>query len=116
MRASAALYARQAEALQAALARHLGDHIEVGPIDGGMFLWARVLDPSLDTTELLRVAVERGVAFVPGVAFHVNRPGDDTPLPHSNLRMSFATLPDGQFDEAARRLAAAVATMSVVPV
>jgi len=105
---SAARYARQAEALQTALARHLGDRLEIGAIDGGMFLWGHVTDETVDTTGLLRTAVEHGVAYVPGAAFYVNRPGDDTPVPHTRLRMSFATLPAEQFDEAARRLASAL--------
>lgn len=106
--ASAARYARQAEALQTAIARHIGDRIEVGPIDGGMFLWGRIVDDAVDTTALLRVALDEGVAFVPGAAFYVNRPGDDTPVPHTRLRMSFATLAAEQFDEAARRLSIAL--------
>jgi len=115
VRASAARYARQAEALQTALARHLGDRLELGPIDGGMFLWGRMTYESVDTTDLLRVAVDHGVAFVPGAAFYVSRPGDDTPVPHTRLRMSFATLPAEQFDEAARRIAAALDGLTATP-
>jgi 2-aminoadipate transaminase len=104
---SVARYARQAEALQSALTRHLGDRLDLLPIEGGMFLWGKVIDESIDTTDLLRRAIDHGVAFVPGAAFYVSRPGDDAPVPHTNLRMSFATLPADQFDEAARRLALA---------
>jgi 2-aminoadipate transaminase len=102
-------YARQAEALQSALARHLGDQLEVSSVDGGMFLWGRFVNPTVDATQLLPAAVEHGVAYVPGAAFHVGRPGDDpAAVPHGQLRMSFATLSADQFDEAGRRLAAAL--------
>lgn len=108
VRHSAALYARQAESLQAALAQHLGDRMDIVPIEGGMFLWARLHDEAVDTTDLLRVALERGVAFVPGAAFFVSRPDSGDLVPTSYLRMSFATLAPEQFDEAARRLASAM--------
>ncbi|WP_096201773.1 aminotransferase-like domain-containing protein [Bacillus sp. FJAT-45350] len=37
---------------------------------GGMFFWIE-LDESINTTELLNIAVEQGVAFVPGEPFYV---------------------------------------------
>ncbi|MEB1807525.1 MAG: PLP-dependent aminotransferase family protein [Bacillaceae bacterium] len=39
---------------------------------GGMFFWIE-LDESIDTTELLQVAVKRGVAYVPGAPFYVGK-------------------------------------------
>lgn len=108
VRASAARYGAQAEALQTAVARHLGDILEVGAIDGGMFLWATLFDESVDTTVALHRALAHGVAYVPGAAFYAVKPGDDTPVTHSRLRMSFASLPPEQFDEAARRMALAL--------
>jgi 2-aminoadipate transaminase len=102
-------YARQAEALHSALVRHLGEQLHLTPVDGGMFLWGRLTDGTIDAAQLLPVAVEHGVAFVPGAAFHVARPGDPPDqVPHDELRMSFATLAPETFDEAARRLAAAL--------
>lgn len=38
---------------------------------GGMFLWG-VLPEGVDAAEVLKVAIERKVAFVPGAAFHPN--------------------------------------------
>lgn len=94
----------RAAALSAALARHLGERMALGPAEGGMFLWGRVA--GVDTSEWLPRAVDAGVAFVPGVAFAatpegVGRLGD-------RLRLSFATLAPEQLDEAARRLAASL--------
>jgi len=44
---------------------------------GGMFFWVE-LPESIDTTELMKVAVENGVAFVPGVSFYADRPKNNT--------------------------------------
>jgi 2-aminoadipate transaminase len=54
---------------------------------GGLFLWARVPE-SIDTRELLRTAVERKVAFVPGVAFY---PGEKGGFNAMRLNFSNAT-------------------------
>ncbi|MBI5088617.1 MAG: PLP-dependent aminotransferase family protein [Actinobacteria bacterium] len=99
-------YARQAEALQHALARHLGDELDITPADGGMFVWGRFADPTVDTTAMLPDAIAQGVAYVPGAAFHADTA--DADVPRHEVRLSFATLPAAEFDEAARRLAAAL--------
>ncbi|MDG5786198.1 PLP-dependent aminotransferase family protein [Evansella sp. AB-P1] len=39
---------------------------------GGMFFWIQ-LDERIDTSELLNVAVKKGVAFVPGAPFYVGK-------------------------------------------
>jgi 2-aminoadipate transaminase len=44
---------------------------------GGMFLWG-ILPECVDAAEVLKVAVERKVAFVPGGAFHPNGGGGNT--------------------------------------
>lgn len=110
VRANAARYGRHAEALQSALAHHLGDALDARPVDGGMFVWARCTDPEVDTAALLPQAVEAGVAYVPGTAFAVG--DDDAAVLARHLRMSFATLEPEQFDEAARRLAVALVERS----
>ncbi len=50
---------------------------------GGMFLWG-VLPEGVDAAEVLKTAVERKVAFVPGVAFHSNGSGKNT------MRLNFS--------------------------
>jgi len=50
---------------------------------GGMFLWG-VLPENVDAAEVLKVAVERKVAFVPGAAFHPNDGGKNT------MRLNFS--------------------------
>jgi len=44
---------------------------------GGMFLWG-ILPEGMDAAEVLKRAVEKKVAFVPGVAFHPNGDGKNT--------------------------------------
>ena len=92
-------YAAQRDALIAAISAHLPSATFDRP-DGGMFLWLRL--PGSDTASVLTEAVEAGVAFVPGSAFAVDRDLSD------HLRLSFATVPADQLDEAVRRLAQVV--------
>jgi len=44
---------------------------------GGMFLWG-MMPEGVDAAEVLKVAIERKVAFVPGAAFHPNGGGENT--------------------------------------
>jgi 2-aminoadipate transaminase len=44
---------------------------------GGMFLWG-VLPEGMDAAEVLRRAIEKKVAFVPGEAFHPRGGGKNT--------------------------------------
>lgn len=51
--------------------------------EGGMFLWG-ILPESLHSGEVLKEAVRRKVAFVPGAAFHPNGGGENT------IRLNFS--------------------------
>lgn len=93
------MYRDRALALDAALAEHLAGELSWRTPDGGMFLWAEVKD--VDATDtLLPGAVEHGVAFVPGGAF--------SETATNRIRLSFSVLAPSDFDEAARRLKAAL--------
>jgi 2-aminoadipate transaminase len=50
---------------------------------GGMFLWG-VLPADMDAAEVLKVAIDRKVAFVPGEAFHPRGGGKNT------MRLNFS--------------------------
>jgi len=50
---------------------------------GGMFLWG-ILPQEMDSAEVLKRAVERKVAFVPGAPFHATGGG------HNTLRLNFS--------------------------
>jgi 2-aminoadipate transaminase len=84
-----ALYKSQRDAMLEALAHEM----PVGDSDstltwnspaGGMFLWAR-LPKGMSAVDLLPLAVEQGVAFVPGAPFYADH-GDER-----TLRLSFVT-------------------------
>jgi len=53
---------------------------------GGMFLWG-ILPKGMDAAEVLKVAIEKKVAFVPGGSFHPNGGGANT----MRLNFSFST-------------------------
>jgi 2-aminoadipate transaminase len=53
---------------------------------GGMFLWG-MLPNGMDSTEVLKTAIEKKVAFVPGVAFHPDGSGKNT----MRLNFSYST-------------------------
>ena len=50
---------------------------------GGMFLWG-ILPAWMDSAEVLKKAIDRKVAFVPGTAFHANGEGKNT------MRLNFS--------------------------
>ncbi|GAA2095911.1 PLP-dependent aminotransferase family protein [Brevibacterium salitolerans] len=67
---------------------------------GGFFTWVDV--PGVDTKALAALAIEEGVAFVPGAPFFAD--GRAT----SQLRMSFSRTPVSRMAEGAARLARAI--------
>ena len=95
-----AVYRERADALVCELAARLGGLIEVDPVDGGLFAWGRLTD-GRRADELLRVAVEHLVAFVPGDAFYTGGGGAD------RLRLCFSTLTPQELAEAVDRLGSA---------
>lgn len=70
--------------------------------EGGMFLFLR-LPEHLNATTLLKSALERGVAFVPGEDFHASGGG------HNTLRLNFTGTSEERIGEGVRRLAAVLA-------
>ncbi|QWU14973.1 2-aminoadipate transaminase [Paenibacillus sophorae] len=64
---------------------------------GGMFLWL-TLDKSINTAELLPLAVARGVAFVPGEVFYPGEPD------RSTMRLNFTHTPPQLLPLAVKRL------------
>lgn len=65
---------------------------------GGMFLWV-MLPKGIDTAEVLRLAIERKVAFVPGAPFHPNGGGENT------MRINFSYSSPETIREGISRLA-----------
>ena len=97
-----ALYKRQRDAMLAALREEMrGLDVQFNEPAGGMFLWVR-LPAGMDAVALLPRAVDRGVAFVPGLPFYA---GEGDPR---TLRLSFVTATEDEIRRAIAALAAAV--------
>jgi 2-aminoadipate transaminase len=97
-----ALYKAQRDAMLAALAKDMPSDVSWNAPDGGMFLWAR-LPEGMNAQELLPLAVDKGVAFVPGAAFY-NDHGDPR-----TMRLSFVTPNEDEIRTGVAALAAAIA-------
>lgn len=76
-------YRARRDAFDDALHRHLGDLATWDTPCGGLFFWLRLAD-RLDTRTLLDVAIDRGVAFMPGEEFSPDRPSIGT------MRLNFS--------------------------
>jgi 2-aminoadipate transaminase len=96
-----AVYAPRRDALLRALPETLPEGTRWTRPDGGMFVWARLPD-GWDADALLRHALARQVAFVPGWPFFPAVPDRAT------LRLSFTTHTEAEIAEGLERLAAAV--------
>jgi len=81
----------------AALEKYFPDTATWTHPDGGMFLMV-TLEPHLDAAELLRLAIPRKVAFVPGADFHLDGLGRNT------LRLNFSNTAPERIEEGIRRL------------
>lgn len=97
-----ALYKAQRDAMLAALAKDMPSDVTWNTPDGGMFLWAR-LPEGMNAQDLLPLAVDKGVAFVPGAAFY-NDHGDPR-----TMRLSFVTPNEDEIRKGVAALAAAIA-------
>lgn len=96
-----ARYQRKRTALDLALRAELGDKVSWAHPKGGFFLWA-TFPETIDTEALLGPAIERGVVYVPGRAFFVERCG------LNQARLSFSWPSEERLALGVRRLAAAL--------
>ena len=97
-----ALYKTQRDAMLSALTREMaGLDLTWNTPVGGMFLWVR-LPAGMSAVELLPMAVDKGVAFVPGAAFYADHADPRT------LRLSFVTASVDQINTGIAALAAAI--------
>jgi 2-aminoadipate transaminase len=95
-----AAYRERRDAMLEALERELPVGSTWSRPEGGMFTWVEL--PGLVAAEVFGKALERGVAFVPGDAFHSGPPN------RSTLRMSFTTYSPERIAEGVARLGAAL--------
>ena len=72
--------------------------------DGGLFLWTNVPE-SIDTLDLLKRAIQKKVAFVPGSPFWVGE------APKNTLRLNFSNATSERIEDGIQRLAATIKDM-----
>jgi 2-aminoadipate transaminase len=96
------LYQRRCRLLLAAIAAQMPEGVQWTTPRGGFFSWV-TLPPEVDTAKLAQTALERGVAFVPGVPFFPDGQG------RNQLRLSFSKVDDEVIPEGIRRLSAIMA-------
>ncbi|MED4752788.1 PLP-dependent aminotransferase family protein [Brevibacillus choshinensis] len=70
-------YKQRLDVMQAYLTKSDPDLFQWVEPKGGMFLWVSI-NRSIDTADLLKVAIEEGVAFVPGAPFFTGHPHTNT--------------------------------------
>ena len=75
---------------------------------GGLFLWARMPE-ELDSEDLLKIAIEEKVAFVPGHAFYPGGNGG-----RNCMRLNFSYCQPGVIEEGIQRLGRAIQRMMVL--
>ena len=93
---SRALYRRKCERMLTALERSMPESAHWTTPRGGFFSWLTLA--GVDTVELAGLAVEEGVAAVPGTLFFPDGRGAD------NLRLSFSLVDEEKIDEGIARL------------
>jgi DNA-binding transcriptional MocR family regulator len=99
------VYAQRAKAMGEALQHELGAAVRFTQPQGGLFFWAYLTGaggaPS-DGQVLAKLAIDKGVAFVPGAPFYADQPDN------SSLRLSFATADEAKIRDGMGRLGYAV--------
>jgi len=106
LRHSCHVFRKRRDVMLAALRQHLSEGISLDPPQGGLFIWLK-LPENLSADELLPVAIEQGVDFMPGSVFY----------PHSAdgvnwLRLNFVVQPDEKIIEGMKRLGKAINRLS----
>ncbi|MBS0347512.1 MAG: PLP-dependent aminotransferase family protein [Proteobacteria bacterium] len=96
-------YRHKRDLFAAALERHFGALASWSVPKGGLFFWLQ-LQRRIDTRKLLPLAIEEGVAFMPGEAFY-----PDAPEATGTLRLNFSHAGEDEIDRGLARLAELVA-------
>jgi GntR family transcriptional regulator/MocR family aminotransferase len=99
-------YASRRDALADSLRRRLGDALTFSVPDGGMAIWARV-DDAIDVDAWAAAGERLGVRFSSAQRFDFDR------RDRSHVRLGFSYHDETEIDDAARRMADALATLRV---
>jgi len=98
------VYRERRDAMLKALETHFPAGVTWTRPQGGLFLWVRFPD-QLDAADVLKVAVEQKVAFVPGQPFFPDGTG------HNTARLNFSYSAPETIDEGIRRLGAVLKSL-----
>lgn len=112
------LYRGRRDSFEVALERHFGDLARWQAPRGGLFFWVELKNP-IDTAALLPAALERGVAFVPGVACYPESEAQSVAVGagsttaavsghHHFMRLNFSHATAEQANEGLARLASLI--------
>lgn len=96
------MYRRRRDALCAALNSYLAEWFEWEVPAGGMFVWARARDESIDTDRLFEIALDEKVCISPSSVFDAH--GEN----RQGIRLNFTLNDEVKLTEAVQRLAKAV--------
>ncbi|MDA8234270.1 MAG: PLP-dependent aminotransferase family protein [Clostridia bacterium] len=92
-----ATYKAKRDAMLAAMDKHFPKSVTWTKPEGGLFIWC-TLPEGLVSTELLKEAVEKQVAFIPGAPFYLNGQGQNM------LRLNFSNSEMASIEEGIRRI------------
>lgn len=96
------VYRERCDFMLRLLEQHVDRRVTWAHPDGGLFLWC-TLPEGCDSQALSEIALEKGVAFVPGRDFMV-----DSDAPCRDFRLNFSTPSYENMEEGVRRLGAAI--------
>jgi 2-aminoadipate transaminase len=102
-------YRTRRDVMLAAMDRFFPPEVDWTHPEGGLFLWG-TLPSYLSSADVLKAAVERKVAFVPGEPFHPNGGG------HNTMRINFSNATPEMITEGIRRLGEVIQARIGTPV
>lgn len=95
------LYQHRCQFMLQQLEKYMPKTVHWNKPEGGMFIWVE-LPEHINTTELLTLAVNHQVAFVPGESFFANNPK------RNYLRLAFVTVSEEQIEQGIKTLASLI--------
>lgn len=98
------VYRLRRDAIIRAMERYFPGGVRCNHPKGGLFTWV-MLPEGMDGTELLKEALSKNVAFVPGASFFPCTPKKNT------LRLNFSNMPEDRIEQGIMRLADAIVSL-----
>lgn len=92
------VYRKRRDAITRAMGRYFPEDSRYNYPEGGLFTWVE-LPAGIDAAQLLKEALKRDVAFVPGAPFFPCAPRKNT------MRLNFSNMPENRIEQGIMRLA-----------